>query len=325
MPPLGHAHGQRQLGSGRSRVGRHADDSRCRTFTPIDYFNDADFVLQSDGRITNKAETTTYCNAGSNQNACRNVTPPGGTAAFGWTFSGGELGPLAEQRQLGDLLRRRPTCESPATRAALRRPILLTIIAEGNIQISGNPDLRPEPASVLQFVTDKDLSIHGNLGIPLAFEGRILVREQIDFAGNPTLAGQVIVQNVPTVSTLVTNNVVTGSVTLSYNGSDRNGGLHRVRLAGDAVMSRHAFLAIGARWSRLAIAPVASAQSLGDSRAEGGRATGHRADGGQRLHQRQPDARLHEAARAGAGTATCGRRVRQRCQQDACCHRYHRR
>ena len=43
-------------------------------------------------------------------------------------------------------------------------------------------------------------------------------REQIDFAGNPTLAGQVIVQNVPSVSTLVTNNTVTGSVTLSYNG-----------------------------------------------------------------------------------------------------------
>ena len=54
--------------------------------------------------------------------------------------------------------------------------------------------------------------------MPLAFEGRILVREQIDFAGNPTLAGQVIVQDVPSVSTLVENNIVTGSVTLSYNG-----------------------------------------------------------------------------------------------------------
>ena len=72
--------------------------------------------------------------------------------------------------------------------------------------------------SDLQFVTDQDLRIAGNLGVPLAFEGRIMVREQIDFAGNPTLAGQVIVQNVPSVSTLVENNTVTGSVTLSYNG-----------------------------------------------------------------------------------------------------------
>jgi hypothetical protein len=97
-------------------------------------------------------------------------------------------------------------------------PTALTIISEGYIDVEGNPDLMPEPASEIMFVTDKDLKIHGNFAQPLTVEGRILVREQIDFAGNPTLAGQVIVQNVPTVCTLVTNNVFTGSVTLSYNG-----------------------------------------------------------------------------------------------------------
>ena len=28
-----------------------------------DYFSDADFILQSDGRITNRTETITYCNS----------------------------------------------------------------------------------------------------------------------------------------------------------------------------------------------------------------------------------------------------------------------
>jgi hypothetical protein len=183
----------------------------------IDYFNEADFVLQADGRITNRAETTVYCNAGSNQNACRNITPPGGTAAFGWTFNAGAWDLSQNSANSATYYARTDVriTGNPGTNAA---PILLTIIAEGDIEITGNPDLRPEPASVLQFVTDQDLRIAGNLGIPLAFEGRILVREQIDFAGNPTLAGQVIVQNVPSVSTLVTNNTVTGSVTLSYNG-----------------------------------------------------------------------------------------------------------
>jgi len=184
----------------------------------INYFNEADFVLQADGRITNRANTTTYCNAGGNQNACRNVTPPGGSAAFGWTFSGGTWD-LSQQSANSATYYARTNVRitgGPGTNAV---PILLTIIAEGNIEITGNPDLRPEPASVLQFVTDRDLRISGTLSVPPIFEGRIMVREQIDFGGNPTLAGQVIVQNVPSVSNLVTNNTVSGSVSLSYNGS----------------------------------------------------------------------------------------------------------
>ena len=31
----------------------------------IDYFNDADYILQSDGRITNRTDTITYCNSAS--------------------------------------------------------------------------------------------------------------------------------------------------------------------------------------------------------------------------------------------------------------------
>jgi Tfp pilus assembly protein PilX len=183
----------------------------------IDYFNDADFVLQANGRITNKDGTTIYCNASANSNACRNITPPGGTAGFGWTFDGSGWD-LSQNSANSATYYARTDVRITGNPGSSASPILLTIIAEGDIQISGNPDLRPEPLSELQFVTDQDLWIHGNLGVPLAFEGRILVREQIDFAGNPTLAGQVIVQDVPTVSTLVTNNIVTGSVTLSYNG-----------------------------------------------------------------------------------------------------------
>ena len=186
-----------------------------------DYFSDADFVLRSNGRITNQAGTTVYCNASANSNACRNITPAGGTGPFGWTFNAGawDLNPQGAGNNTNWATYYAQTdvriTGNPGTAGS---PIHLTIIAEGNIEITGNPDLRPEPDSDLQFVTNMDLRIAGNLGIPLAFEGRILVREQIDFAGNPTLAGQVIVQDVPSVSTLVENNIVTGSVTLSYNG-----------------------------------------------------------------------------------------------------------
>jgi hypothetical protein len=191
-----------------------------------DYFSDADFVLQADGRITNKLESTTYCNAGTNSTACQSITPPGGNASFGWTFTAADGWDLSQNNansatyyaRTGGVGGGSGNVRITGNPGSSADPLSLTIIAEGNIQISGNPALRPEPLSEIQFVTNKDLWIHGNLGVPLAFEGRILVREQIDFAGNPTLAGQVIVQNSPTVSTLVTRNTVMGSVTLSYNG-----------------------------------------------------------------------------------------------------------
>ena len=157
---------------------------------------------------------------------CRGYSPPGAVpagATFGWRFNDNldswDLNPIGAGNNTNSATYYSETdvkiTGSPGTNAT---PILLTIIAEGDIEVSGNPDLRPEPLSELQFVTDEDLKIAGDLTIPLAFEGRIMVREQIDFAGTATLAGQVIVQNVPSVSTLVEDNVVTGTVTLSYNG-----------------------------------------------------------------------------------------------------------
>jgi cytoskeletal protein CcmA (bactofilin family) len=189
----------------------------------INYFNDADFVLQADGRITNKADTTTYCVAGGGGDGCRGVTPPGGNGPFGWRFNAAgqewDLNPQGNGNDTNSATYYARTdvriTGSPGSNAA---PVLLTVIAEGDIEVTGNPDLRPEPLSELQFVTDQDLRIAGDIAIPVAFEGRIMVREQIDFAGSATLAGQVIVQNVPSVSTLVEDNIVTGNVTLSYNG-----------------------------------------------------------------------------------------------------------
>ena len=41
---------------------------------------------------------------------------------------------------------------------------------------------------------------------------------RFDFAGSASLAGQVIVQDVPSISTLVEDNEISGNVTLTYNG-----------------------------------------------------------------------------------------------------------
>jgi hypothetical protein len=199
-----------------------------------------DYILQSDGRITNHAETTTYCNsttqngAGGFTNGCRDVAPPVVAPAvslpFGWVYS-----PSQQKWNLNPGGGAGGLCPPPSIMQATYysevdvsitsspgdacNPLRISIIAVGDIVITGNPDLRPEPASEIQFVTSQDLRIAGDITIPTSYEGRILVREQIDFAGSGSLAGQVIVQNVPSGSLEVTNNTVSGTFTLSYDGT----------------------------------------------------------------------------------------------------------
>jgi hypothetical protein len=76
--------------------------------------------------------------------------------------------------------------------------------------------MRPD-APELTFVTNGDLSISGSLSAE-TIEGQILVREQLHLAGNPTISGQILVQDVPSVDPMVTANAIVGNPTITYNG-----------------------------------------------------------------------------------------------------------
>jgi hypothetical protein len=96
-------------------------------------------------------------------------------------------------------------------------PVAISLIAEGSIEISGNPDLMPDYPELL-FVTDGDLKISGGIDTPLTAQGQMLVREQVAISGNPQITGQLIVENAPSVSSLVTANTISGNPTITYNG-----------------------------------------------------------------------------------------------------------
>ncbi|MBI4264798.1 MAG: hypothetical protein HY657_10510 [Acidobacteria bacterium] len=96
-------------------------------------------------------------------------------------------------------------------------PVQMTLIAKGSINISGSPYLQPDTSGLL-LVTDQDLSIGGNM-TATASEALIVVREQLDIGGNASIAGQILVQDAATVSTLVTANSLHGNITLTYTGS----------------------------------------------------------------------------------------------------------
>jgi len=75
-------------------------------------------------------------------------------------------------------------------------PLPLTLIAEGWIDISGNPEMIPAltlAGAAYSAIAGTDLKIGGN---PVnGFRGAFYAKDQFDISGNPILAGQVIAGN----------------------------------------------------------------------------------------------------------------------------------
>ena len=199
--------------SGSPDIGGQSGGGRPNLPIPpvnaADYRPLADFILQADGRMVTQLGVE-ICNASVDNNACR--------VPYGWRFSA--AGPSWDMNDNavtftatyyveGDAM----ISASPGSSAT---PLAITIIAEGDIEITGNPDLRPDQPE-LMFVTNLDLRIAGTLAQPIAFEGQMLVREQLSISGHPSLAGQILVQNVPSVSNVVLTNSISGNPTITYN------------------------------------------------------------------------------------------------------------
>jgi hypothetical protein len=193
----------------------------------IDYWNDADYILTDGaaphlgvaGRIVRRSDNTVMCTVPvGDQNACRKVVNPDTGVIWGWSWTPAAGWDLTSNTATPATFYAEGNVKVTGDPGSPIAPVFLSIIAEGNIEVTGNPDLRPEPASAILFVTDMDLKLNGNVAVPLTVEGKILVREQIDFDGNPQISGQVICQNVPSVSPLVEDNRIGGSVSVTYNG-----------------------------------------------------------------------------------------------------------
>lgn len=198
--------------SGSPNIGGTSGGSRpILTIPPvraIDHRPVADWVLTSTGRMTTLAGTV-VCDASSNNNACR--------AAYGWRYLGNGNWAIDGQNAANGVFYVEGDASISGNPGSPGNPLQITIIATGNIEVSGNPDLRPRHPE-LMFVTDRDLKITGSLDQPLTFEGQMLVREQLHLSGNPTLAGQILIENAPSVSNLVTDNTISGNASVTYNG-----------------------------------------------------------------------------------------------------------
>jgi hypothetical protein len=110
---------------------------------------------------------------------------------------------------------------TPATPAAMT--ILVEAAAapdsgkSGNLEISGNPHLRPFLSDILS-VTDRDIKLNGNPA--QSFYGFFGAREQIDIGGNPVMSGSIVSLGRPhTPGSPIVGNSISGEAIITYNGN----------------------------------------------------------------------------------------------------------
>jgi hypothetical protein len=113
---------------------------------------------------------------------------------------------------------------NPGTAAA---PAVMTILVEaaaspdsgksGNLEISGNPVLRPHLSDILAIL-DRDLKINGNPD--QSFVGFFGAREQIGISGVPNVHGSLVSLGRPnTPGSPIPYNEISGDAKITYNGS----------------------------------------------------------------------------------------------------------
>lgn len=179
---------------------------------PSEHLSKADFILTDQGTVTNQAGTV-LCDASSDDDACE--------PAYGWTYEGnGTSCPSNACWRIqtnGAVAAGTYYVEGDARIAQAPALVNISIIAEGDVRVDANTALDPDYPGLL-FVAGEDVDISGTVSAVVE-EAQILVREQVSLSGNFTLTGQVLAEGAASVSNLVTSNSISGSVTITYNGT----------------------------------------------------------------------------------------------------------
>ncbi len=216
-----HANGNLEIGSGAVDIAQDATSSLMATIhasadvggieasgqptmtvpnvNAADYFNFADYILDSDGVIKNRVTGVAEADQ----------------ASFGWTFDGAGTWELNADPIDGTYYVR-----GASVRMAGSPTAVMSLIVEGDIDIQGNATLTPDVQPLLREPV-RDQRRPGDLRQlrhAALIEGVVMVRGQLDIAGSPEIAGQILVQDVAGAGTLTDVNTISGNPTITYNG-----------------------------------------------------------------------------------------------------------
>ena len=178
---------------------------------PADFAEYAEYVFHSNGDIYDGAGNYVANADGSTWNGWKFSSNKWVTDATvvqgGFLYFEGEYGNVKVSNEIGT--------ESD--------PWEVTILADGWIDISGNPHIadyanpdNPPSIQALMLVSGADIRISGNPN--QTYQGVIAAAEQIQLSGNPTVDGVLIAADQSNESTLVVENKISGKLTLCYGG-----------------------------------------------------------------------------------------------------------
>jgi Tfp pilus assembly protein PilX len=191
-----------------------------------DYMNLADFILTDSGTIIDRAGTLGPVACGT---AILTTRP----CPTGWSFSSGTWSASGKIPSSATYYVQGNATVHGTGNSAMTS---LSIIAEGNLTLTGNAKFRPENTSGIQFVTNGDFQLGGTTDADedtIDMDGQILVREQMDIYGNSEFQGRVIVEDRDGASNAynaatnphgrrgadaITSNQLRGNMTVTYNG-----------------------------------------------------------------------------------------------------------
>ncbi|MDA2925005.1 hypothetical protein MYX65_10220, partial [Acidobacteria bacterium AH-259-L09] len=210
------------------------DPALIPTLLPSDFSGNADYILKQNGRVVRTSDGATLKGPGPGD-----WLDGGGNAL--WNFApGNRLWKTTTDSILGGTYYSEVNISVPSSPGTGGPPIPLTLIAEGWVDISGNPEM--EPALTLEgkgyaAIAGYDLKIGGN---PVnAYKGVFYAGHQIGFSGNPEIVGQVIAASQDDKKFQGTNNLIkldsdgfmeiSGNATITY---DRLGAIVKLKVGG---------------------------------------------------------------------------------------------
>ncbi len=178
---------------------------------PADYAEYADYVFHSDGDI--------YDGAGNF------VADADGVEWQGWKFVGDKWNTEGSDVQGGMLYFKGEygNVQVGSNPGSVDNPWEISILADGYIEISGNPTIGnyadpddPPAVQALLLMSGSDIKINGNPS--QTYDGIIAAAEQISVSGNPTIEGALIAADQSNDTDFVVENSISGDITLSYGG-----------------------------------------------------------------------------------------------------------
>lgn len=206
---------------------------------PADFKSLADYILTGDGKVKNQGGTVLHDAAtdgdnwpGNSSNSWQWADKSGANRR--WQFSGSNVHASLEnkafyfEKSAGTDSNNVSISGSPPT-GLPGSTWKMTVIAEGYIDASGNPTVQAADSKQnLLFVAGTDIKIGGSLTSTLVGGGVLAAHEQIKISGNGVVTGFFLAENAAHTQTLVENTVISGNITITYNGLPPPPGLWRL-------------------------------------------------------------------------------------------------